>query len=326
MKQDWLFIGPTLLAGIGQVTKKYADLMEAEYISFGEQPLKQKYDNIFMFILPIAQQLEMIQKYYKNLSDNIVVMTVCETLTVHPSYEDILQVSKVVYCPSEFARGVLQKQFPKGDFRLLHHWTHVPKLAKPLQSVRPYIFYTIGNVMDPRKNIQALVYTFLHMKTALGCDIQLVLKATCRQEVNWKVPGVQIINGLLSDDEMDAIHDQCHCYINCSHSEGVGMGAVEAAMRDKPVIITDFGGLKEYVQTPFVVETTPGPIGFDDFLYTKDLEWGHPSRDSLLSQMMKCYEQNLTHWDHSFTRDLVTRVQGHMCELGTPQGPQTESR
>jgi glycosyltransferase involved in cell wall biosynthesis len=322
--QDWLFIGPTLLAGIGQVTKKYADLMKAEYISFGEQPTRQKYDNLFMFILPIEQQLDMIKKYYKNLSDNIVVMTVCETLTVHPTYEDILQVSKVVYCPSKFARGVLQKQFPKGDFRLLHHWTPVPKPAKPLQTARPYIFYTIGNVMDPRKNIQGLIYTFLHMKCALNCDVELVLKATCRQEVNWKIPGVQVINGLLSDEVMDTIHDQCHCYINCSHSEGVGMGAVEAAMRDKPVIITDFGGLHEYVNTPFVVETTPGPIGFDDFLYTKDLEWGHPSRDSLLTQMLKCYEQKLTHWDHSFTRDLVTRVQDHICELGKPRDQQTE--
>ena len=32
------------------------------------------------------------------------------------------------------------------------------------------------------------------------------------------------------------------CYVSFSSSEGVGMGAVEAAIRNKPVIITDYGG------------------------------------------------------------------------------------
>lgn len=324
MKQDWLFVGPTLLAGIGQVTKKYADLMKAEYITFGERASKGHYENVFMFILPIDVQLQMIKDYYKKLSNNIVYMTVCETLTVHPSYGNLLELSKVIYCPSEFSRAVLQKQFAEGDFRVLHHWTPVPRLATPLAYARPYVFYTIGNVLDPRKNITMLVDCYLRMKYA-GCNVQLVLKATCKQDVPWKIPDVQIINGLLSNEEMDQIHDQCHCYVNCSYSEGVGMGAVEAAMRDKPVIITDFGGLNEYVKTPFVVKTTPGPIGFDDFLYTKDLEWGHPDRQSLLDQMTKCYARSLTTWDHSFTRDLVARVQGRICELGKPQVQQTES-
>jgi len=132
-----------------------------------------------------------------------------------------------------------------------------------------------------------------------------VLKATCMQDVTWRVPGVTVINGLLSNEDLEKVHEQSHCYINCSHSEGVGMGAVEAALRDKPVIITDFGGLKEYVKTPWTVPCTKGPIGFDDFLFTADQNWGFPSGEELQKCMWDCYEKKVTTWDHSHTRELM---------------------
>jgi hypothetical protein len=86
------------------------------------------------------------------------------------------------------------------------------------------------------------------------------------------------------------------------------MGAVEAAMHNKPVIITDFGGLQEYVKTPWVVPCTEGPIGFDDFLFTKDLHWGFPSEKVLEQHMFDCYNKRVTEWDHSHTRELVAKV------------------
>ncbi len=92
---------------------------------------------------------------------------------------------------------------------------------------------------------------------------------------------------------MESIHKKGDCYINCSHSEGVGMGAVEAAVRNKPVIISDFGGLSEYVQTPFVVPCAVGPCGISDFLFQPHMHWGFP--DPLkLKEHMKCAFNDLS--------------------------------
>ena len=104
------------------------------------------------------------------------------------------------------------------------------------------------------------------------------------------------------------VHETSHCYVNCSHSEGVGMGAVEAALRSKPVIITDYGGLKEYVKTPWVVPCTTGPIGFDDFLFKKEHNWGHPDQVALEKCLMDCYQKKVTTWDHAHTRELMDQV------------------
>ena len=303
--KTWLFIGPRLLAGIGQVTNRYAELLrengkDAEYVEFGQQPKKARYDKGFAFVLPTDEHITMVDQYATRC-DSVMYMTICETEPVNSAYGKLTKYG-TLYVASDFCKEVFEKQFPDVNWKVLRLYADgVPSVPKPLSG--PYIFYTIGNIMDPRKNIRGLIDAYLRCE--FRDAVHLVLKATCLQDVNWRVPGVTVINGLLSDAELEKVHDQGHCYINCSHSEGVGMGAVEAALRDKPVIITDFGGLKEYVKTPWVVPCTKGPIGFNDFLFTADQNWGFPSGQKLQKYMWDCYEKKVTTWDHSHTRELM---------------------
>lgn len=306
----WLFIGPTTLAGIGQVTKRYSRLVpDGEYVEFGQVPKHQKYKTGFAFVLPLADQLDLVDQYAKYCS-KMIYMTICETETVNPAYGMLVDRYKTLYVASEFCKKVFEKQFPQGDWRILRLFAEAPPAPRVNLVTEPYIFYTIGNVADPRKNINALI-------RALGNfpDARLLIKATCTRTVQIDHPQVTVINGLLSDEQMENVHAKGHCYVNCSHSEGVGMGAVEAALRSKPVIITDYGGLKEYVQTPFVVECKLGPIGFDDFLFTKDLVWGLPSYEDLVSKMATCYEQRIVAWDHSYTTGLLTAVPTELLSI-----------
>ena len=301
---SFLFIGPTLLAGIGQVTNRYAMLMGGEYVEMGRIPSKSRYDYGFAFVLPIEQQLDAVDKLMSRCTKK-VYMTICETESVHPLYGILVDRYKTLYTPSDFCRDVFARQFPHGNWCVIRLWQTV--YEGPVTSIVPvsdaYTFYTIGNIIDPRKNIKMLVEAFLRLGMP---NTRLVLKATCHTPVTWKIPNVHVINGLLDDASLEDVHHQSHCYINCSHSEGVGMGAVEAALRSKPVIITSYGGLKEYVQTPFVVDaSTLVPVGVNDFLFTPDLMWGRPSLDDLMKQMRTCAEQRLTTWDHSFTKGLL---------------------
>jgi glycosyltransferase involved in cell wall biosynthesis len=301
----WLFIGPRLLAGIGQVTNRYAELLRAqgydtEYVEFGAMPKKWRYDRGFAFVLPTDEHIGLVDKY-SSMCDSVMYMTICETEPVNPVYGKLAKYG-TLYVASEFCKEVFEKQFPDINWKILRLYAEgTPKVPRALHG--PYIFYTIGNIMDPRKNIRGLIDAYLRCEFRDAAH--LVLKATCLQPVTWKVPGVSIINGLLTDEEMEKVHEESHCYINCSHSEGVGMGAVEAALRDKPVIITDFGGLKEYVKTPWVVPCAKGPIGFNDFLFTADQNWGFPSSEGLQKCLQDCFEKKVTSWDHTHTRELM---------------------
>jgi glycosyltransferase involved in cell wall biosynthesis len=312
---SWLFVGPTPLSGIGQVVLQYAKLVNGEYCEVGKLPTRTHYDHGFAFVLPIEQQLNVFDGY-KPLCTDWIYMTVCETEPVNPAY-GLLARYGTIHCPSEFARSTLERQFPSVTWKLLRHYADEKPHRCPIDpdhgTPPPYTFYTIGNIIDPRKNIQGLVNAFLACN--FGTAARLVLKATCIRRAEFKAPGVVVIEGLLSDDDLDRVHNACHCYVNCSHSEGVGMGAVEAALRSKPVIITDYGGLKEYIQSPWVVPCTKGPIGFDDFLFTRNLEWGFPSQNHLMACLKDCFEKRVTFCDHTHTKELVRSVKQHLLRL-----------
>jgi len=288
-------------AGIGHVTRRYAESVGAEYCELGYKPKDDSYDICFSFILPLPWQIIALKMGYMPICKKTIVMAVCETETVHEWYANLLEFQPV-YCPSEFSRKVFQRQFG-GDWRLLRHFTPDPPLEKTIVPNRAYVFYTIGNVLDYRKNIKMLLEAFIRLDLP---NCILVLKSTTaeNQRVPWKFKNVHIIEDLLTDDDLNRLHDSCDCYVNCSFSEGVGMGAVEAAVRDKPVIISGYGGLQEYVKTPYVIETKLGPVGKYDALFIPEMIWGHPSLKSLMDHMKTCYDLKLTYQDHSYTRSL----------------------
>jgi len=224
-------------------------------------------------------------------------MTVCETETVHEDYGLIMKEFKRVAVPSEFCKRVLSRQFPDNEFYVIH--AHIPQPKE-----KPYTFYHIGNIMDPRKKFRDILQAFVRLNEP---NTRLVVKATSNQAVQIQFPRVEVINDMLSEDEMDTLHNRCDCYVNFSHSEGVGMGAVEAAMRDKPVIITNYGGASEYVKTPYTIDCGLQELERDDFLFKKGMVWGEPNFDQLLEFMRHAYNNRVREMDHEYTRNLVGR-------------------
>jgi len=302
----WLFIGPNPLAGIGQVMIQYSkNVPNSRYLEFGqeiEEGLNPDY--ILAFMLPIDHFMNLGKKYRDFAKRKFYIMTICETYPVHAVYEKLFKEFPNVITPSEFCKDIFYKQFGVDNLQVvpLYQNPDPPKTEPPIEG--PYTFYTIGNLADPRKNINLLLEAFV--RCDFGNRAKLLLKASCRDE--FKVHGiknVEVINeGVLSDEELEArVHSKSHCYINCSHSEGVGMGAVEAALRNKPVIISDFGGLKEYVKTPFTIPCKYVQVGAAaEFLFTEDMFWGQPDKNKLIEFMKYCVDNNITKQEHPETK------------------------
>ena len=291
-----IVIGPALNTGIGHHAKKYVRLFlpDSQYYVFGSKLPES--DHGLVFSLPIRDHLEYI-KYAKTQVKNLACMTVCETETVHEDYGLIMKEFKRVAVPSAFCKRVLSKQFPDNEFYIIH--AHIPQPRE-----KPYTFYHIGNIMDPRKKFRDVLQAFIRLNEP---NTRLVIKATAKTDVHIQLPRVEVINGLLNDEEMDQLHERCDCYVNFSHSEGVGMGAVEAALRDKPVIITEYGGASEYIKTPYTIECGLQELEKDDFLFKKGMVWGDPNFDQLLEYMRRAYENRVRVMDHEHTKKLVGR-------------------
>lgn len=291
------------LSGIGQVCLKYCKLLGVEPSGLGEDFTGQ---DVFFFCLPIPHHLEAMKRI-KDTAKSYRFMTVCETETVSPEYGKLFKISRKFWVPSEFAKNILERQFKEARITVFRHWVP-PRIHKAgtlgLPSPRPYIFYTIGNAADPRKQMLRIVGTFLSLALP---NSHLIIKATCREPVDWKIPGITVINGLVDDNVMQMIHNTGDCYVSFSNSEGVGMGAVEAAMNNKPVIMQDYGGCSEYVVTPFLVPCGLKRIGYTDFLFAPDMIWGDPDIGELARCMREVYSKGLRTWNHEHTHKLMAR-------------------
>ena len=291
-----IIIGPHLKTGIGQHALKYVKLFlsDGQYCEIGKQLPES--DNGLIFVIPTRDHIEYI-KYAKTKVKNLACMTVCETETVHEDYGLIMKEFKRVAVPSEFCKRVLSRQFPDNEFYVIH--VHIPQPKE-----KPYTFYHIGNIMDPRKKFRDILQAFVRLNEP---NTRLVVKATSNQAVQIQFTRVEVINDMLSEDEMDTLLNRCDCYVGFSHSEGVGMGAVEAAMRDKPVIITNYGGAPEYIKTPYTIDCGLQELERDDFLFKKGMVWGEPNFDQLLEFMRHAYDNRVRHMDHEHTKNLVGR-------------------
>lgn len=304
-----IIIGPHLRTGIGQHAKKYTRLFlpNSVYHEIG-QPIPET-EHGLIFVIPVPNQIEYI-KYAKTRVKNLSCMTVCETETVHEDYSLIMKEFERIAVPSEFCKRVLSRQFPDNEFYVIH--AHIPQPKE-----KPYTFYHIGNIMDPRKKFKDILQAFVRLNEP---STRLVVKATSNQPVQIPFPRVEVINDMLSDEEMDNLHNRCDCYVNFSHSEGVGMGAVEAALRDKPVIITNYGGAPEYIKTPYTIDCELQELERDDFLFKKGMTWGKPNFDQLLEFMKHAFDNRVREMDHTHTKQLVGRenvleefILNHVC-------------
>jgi len=288
-----LFIGPTLLSGIGQHCKKYMNLFpRSKFIEI--QNDIPECEKAFIFALPVQDWLDKIPEIKRKIK-HVTCMTVCETETVHEDYGKLFKFFDKIAVPSEFCRKVFKRQFPDTEFYVIH--AHIP-------DKRPYTFYHIGNVYDPRKNFNKILETFIRMNKP---DARLLVKATCNQPVEARIPNVTFINDLIPDDEMEKIHALSDCYVSFSSSEGVGMGAVEAALRNKPVIITDYGGASEYIKTPYTIKCGRQKIVKDDFLFKAGMEWGKPDENQLREFMEDAYSRKIRYMEHPRTHMLTCK-------------------
>ena len=297
--KKFLVVGGSPLSGIGQVCMKYVQMLKqirgyhSEYKFFREAPSTfDEWDRVLVFAIPEAHNfayLDSIPSFEK-----VEIMTVCETEPVHADYGKLLRYKTNIWTPSEFARDILAKQFPRGKFEVLRHWTartHLDESKihdsfKKVFASKTYKFYTIGNMLDERKNFRALLEAWMQSKMyEHGCE--LIIKSTAMKSITLELPGVTLINGLVDEPYIAYMHKHSHCFVNFSHSEGVGMGAFEASVWGNAVIISNWGGPIEYVKTNYIVSCQPTQLARDDFLFLKGTTWGEPSRTDLIRYFTK---------------------------------------
>lgn len=106
-------------------------------------------------------------------------------------------------------------------------------------------------------------------------------------------PLIVMIDKMLDQESVDALHQCGDCFVSLAHSEGFGLCPFEAVIHDKPVIITGWGGQLDYLD--------PGMSMLVDFKlvdvvdergkvsYYAPQRWAEPNLDHAVAVLREVY-------------------------------------
>ena len=223
------------------------------------------------------------------------------------------------------------------------------------------VFYTVSTWLE-RKSIDPLISAFAE---AFGPDdpVALVVKTTAHDlERVRRDPGhegesvtvqpqfeamlgravlrhgrvpppIRLLTDELSDGELQALHELGDCFVSLCRAEGWGLGAFEAALAARPVIITGWGGPTAFLapDAAYFVDWTRAPVqpGEANGSYTPDQHWAEPDLASAVAALhavaadprdaARRGEALAQHIRRTIVpRDVAEALQRHVAELAMP--------
>ncbi len=165
---------------------------------------------------------------------------------------------------------------------------------------------------DPEKLISAFVQEFdnsenvsLILKTyRLSYDksefevIVNTIKRITNECVKFVPPKVIIIPKLLSELEMEQLHNACDCYVSPNRGEGTGLGLIDAAIHSKQIITTAYGGPSDFLNftgdhTPYSLDYNMVAIQNPLYCYNyfnSNMKWADVNIEDLKIKMRKVFD------------------------------------
>ena len=104
---------------------------------------------------------------------------------------------------------------------------------------------------------------------------------------------VRIWNGYVSREEVLALVAAADVYVSLHRSEGFGLTVLEALLLGKPVVVTDYAGVRDFLDVPGVhrVPCREVPLKRDFGPYSRGSVWAEPDLQEAAAAMRAAYEE-----------------------------------
>ncbi len=247
-----------------------------------------------------------------------------------PGWVESLNHYEAVFVPSSFNKKALQGAGITANIELVPHVarqfsTGKEGLSLPDVRADDYVFYTIGS-WTSRKALEQTIRAYLD---AFSCDdpVALVIKTGRFNQVALQQadPGhrqdsvssvystawalariiaehknsakIHLITGEISPAAIDELHMRGDCFVSLTHSEGWGLGAFDAALSGKPVIITGWGGQLDYLGEDYpylldyVLQSTDQYADDGHSYHTSDAFWAEASHEHAVALMRSVFQK-----------------------------------
>jgi len=298
---------------------------------------KFEYDTVVVHMVPEYYPL------WRGLEPDkkIIGCTVWETDLIPKHWKDLLNICDSLIVPCNWNREVFIKDGVTTPIAVIPH-VALPTRKKDVQfwpniGENEFVFYTI-NTWTIRKSIWLTIEAFLKAFTARD-PVCLVIKSTIEDYTvparRWRklfglterplvkkrlqkiLAGYEnpakiiYIDEVLSDHQIDKLHQRGNCYVSLCRSEGWGIGAFDACAYGSPVIITGFGGQVEYLPDEYAnlvrykLVNVVDPIAPDS--YREDSFWAEPDIPHAIEILRSTFE------NQKDAKEKALKLQSFVC-------------
>jgi len=261
----------------------------------------KKFDfNIVIIQTVLNDKVKSSIRKIKSLNKNIKIgsLVVYETENLPESWLPFNNYCNFFIVPTYWMKNILiNNNFNKPIYVIQHNISESISLINKYNnfSNKPYIFYTICKIDDPRKNIKNLIKCYLNTFTNKD-NVLLYIKGYENNKIpqffyNPKThPKIKIDTFNISDNDIIKIHENCDCYVSLAHSEGVGLGMLEASTIGNPILTTKYGGQIEYMKEGYFVDYKLDFIKINYSFFNSMQYWAYPNYEHASKLLRHIYE------------------------------------
>ena len=218
-----------------------------------------------------------------------LLYTMWESTRINDLLIEILSKFKCIIVPNEYNKTNFLKQGLSTDIEVVHLFcdTDVYKYNKPDDSRNKFVF-GISNE-DPRKNLDRVIRCFAKAFTKDIKNVELQVK-TCSGNLQRICDNrITFINKKIPKEDLRDWYYNLDVYVSGATCEGWGMMQQESMCCGRPIIFTNYGGLKEFANKDNSFE-----VGYDEVYstgYWGDYggKWSEFKEDEMIEMMRYCY-------------------------------------
>ena len=258
---------------------------------------------------------------------------VWETDRIPPPWQANLHSVDRVWAPSHYCADTFG-QAVNVPIDVIPHPVSLPNLTPaPLQKSRNHVLNRYGITLDRRvilyvfdgasylvrKNPAALIRAFrASMLAARGWILLLKTKnlhdrpeaGEALEKLARATPGVMLVVASMGKQELAALAETADIYASSHCSEGFGLTVAEAMARGKPVVATDFGGTRDFLDAScgYPVRAEPWTLEKDHGHYLAGHSWAKVDESALTTALIHAADAvEAGKWVHGSTLAQAAR-------------------
>jgi hypothetical protein len=237
--------------------------------------------------------------------------TMWETDDILDEYKPALKELDLLFVPCEFNKKIFSKYVKKIEIcPLIKSVNYIENIKKK----EKYNFYNICELTERKSILESIQAYFLEFQNNDNVNFFLKINGN-KEELLRKVhilqtimklksyPPLEIIDNTLSDEELDRIHLENHCYVGPSKGEGWNLPLSDAALFCNQIISTDTGCVEFFKdENVYIVDSKFEPVlgcFFFEF-FNASQNWLLPSINSIRNCMRKAYEEKNNFFNDDF--------------------------